>query len=608
MNKGLDKLKDYVKYLPSSAGVYKMINSKNEVLYVGKAKNLQNRVRSYTQLSGLTSRIKLMVSQIDSVEITETASEAEALILESSLIKDIQPKYNVKLKDDSSYAYIAIPNDNSTIPRIYRGDPSKVKDMLFGPYPNKRAAQKTLDLVIKIFKLRTCTNADFKSRKKPCIRYDINLCSAPCVGYLTIVEYEKNLKDARSFLKGDGIKLVKRFEQKMTSFAAEQKYEQATVFRDRIRDLNATLQTTANAYYKEMQNSDIWGLSLESGRACVQLFIYRNGLHMGNKKIFPESIEEKSVSEIMHYVLALHYRGSQPPPSIFVNNLPDDADLLQEVFSKQIGKKVYINVPARGDKAKVVQQATLNASNELKRKLVHHSAIKKQFKELARILDFNDIIKRIEVFDVSNTQGTNSVASMVVATDEGMQPSQYRKFKVKTKDTPDDYAMMREILTRRYKRVMKENIPMPEIVMVDGGKGHLGVLVDVFDSLGLDKTSTKLCGIAKGEFRDKGLEKIFLQGRTEPLPIDYNSELIFLLQNIRDESHRTAIGYHRQLRAKAMFKSPLDSVEGIGGAKKKALINHFGGISGLKNATIQEIAKVNGISLKLAEDVFYALR
>lgn len=608
MNVGLEKLKEYVRHLPTSPGVYKMIDLKGEIIYIGKAKNLRNRVRSYTLLSNLSSRIQRMVFQVDSLEITETATEAEALILEANLIKANLPKFNVLLKDDKSYPYIAIPNDNKSVPRIYRGKTQGVKDMLFGPFPNTKAAQKTLDLVIKIFKLRTCSNAEFKRRKKPCLRHEMGLCSAPCVGLISEEEYIKSLKDAQAFLKGDGAQLIKKFEKKMLHFSTEQKYEQASVFRDRIKHLNAVLQNTSNAFFKELKNTDVWGLYVEGSKACVQLFMYRNGMHMGNKKIMLNSIDEKSEEEIMHYILALHYADNVPPANILCSVLPQDNELLEEVFSSQLGQNVYINTPVRGDKSKIVKQAILNASNELKREVIKHSAIKIQLKELADILGIDKDIKRIEVFDVSNTQGKNSVASMVVATDEGMQPSQYRKFKVKIKNTPDDYAMMREILTRRYKRVVKNEAPMPDVIMVDGGKGHLNILIDVFKELNLDKTHTSLCGIAKGEFRDKGLEKIYLKNRKDPLPIGYNSQLIFLLQNIRDEAHRTAIGYHRQLRAKNMLKSPLDDIEGIGPVKKKALINHFGGIQGVKNATIEELVKVHGMSYELAEKVFYALK
>ncbi|HAG53137.1 MAG TPA: excinuclease ABC subunit C, partial [Alphaproteobacteria bacterium] len=288
------------------------------------------------------------------------------------------------------------------------------------------------------------------------------------------------------------------------------------------------------------------------------------------------------------------------------SELPTELELLADIFSTQKGQNVYITSPARGEKLKIIKQAKLNAENELKRKANKTASIKKQLEILSEILEYDYPIERIEMYDISNTQGRNPVASMVVATPEGMQPSHYRKFAIKVKDTPDDYAMMREALTRRYSRIQKEKLTMPSVVMVDGGKGHLKVLTEVFDDLNLSKEETRLCAIAKGEFRDKGLEKIYLSGDRDPLPIEYNSPLIFLLQNIRDESHRTAIGYHRKLRAKAMTKSVLDEIEGIGPAKKKAVLNYFGGISVLKNASIEEISKVDGVSKSLAEKIYYA--
>ena len=608
MTTGLNKLKDLVKHLPTSAGVYKMISADNEILYIGKARNLKNRVTNYTQINGLSNRIRRMVYLIDSVEIVETPTDKEALILEANLIKQHKPRFNVKLKDDSSYPYIAIPKDKYSIPKVFRGNTAKSKDLLFGPFPNTKAANKTLELIIKTFQLRTCSDSEFKNRKKPCLRYDLKLCSAPCVGMIADLEYKQSLNEAKQFMKGEGLKLIKNLEKTMMQFATNEKYEQAAIYRDRIKDLNSIMQSSSTAFSADLIDADIWGLHVEGGKACLQLFMYRNGIHMGNQKIFPTDIDEQNLEEIMHYTLLLHYTNHEVPKNIIASHLPSEQGLLEDIFTSAKGQNVYITKPARGDKVKIVAQAALNAENEIKRKASKSASIKKQLEILANILDYQFPIERIEMFDVSNTQGRHPVASMVVATDEGMQPQQYRKFAIKVKDTPDDYLMMREALMRRYSRIQKEGTSMPSIVMVDGGKGHLNVLTQVFDDLGLSKVKTRLCAIAKGEFRDKGLEKIYLSGDLEPLPIEYNSPLIFLLQNIRDESHRTAIGYHRQLRAKAMTKSILDEIEGIGPAKKKALLSHFGGISVMKNASIDEIERVDGISRKLAESIYYALR
>lgn len=605
---GLDKLKDITKHLPTSAGVYKMLDNNGNILYIGKARNLRNRVTNYTQINGLSNRIRNMVYLIDSVEIVETPTDTEALILEANLIKQHLPRYNVRLKDDSSYPYITIPVDENSIPKVFRGDIKKAPGKIFGPFPNSKAAQKTLDLIIKTFQLRTCSDTEFKNRNKPCLRYDLKLCSAPCVRLIKQTDYKQTLKQAQQFMQGDGLALVKNLEKKMSELAIAEKYEQAAVYRDRIKDLNSIMQNSSTAFAADLHDADIFGLHYEGGKACLQLFMYRNGLHMGNQKIFPTETADKSIAEIMHYTLLLHYENKNLPKNILVSDLPSESNLLESIFSTAKGQNVYINKPSRGEKAKVVEQARLNAENELKRKAVKASSIKKQLEILATIVDYNGDIERIEMFDVSNTQGTNPVASMVVATPDGMQPGQYRKFAVKTKNTPDDYAMMYEVLKRRYSRLLKEKIPMPSVVMVDGGKGHLKILTDVFDELEISKVTTRLCGIAKGEFRDKGLEKIYLSGDVEPLPIEFNSPLIFLLQNIRDESHRTAIGYHRQLRSKAMVKSALDGIEGIGPAKKKALLNYFGGVSVIKNSSIDEISKVPGFSKKLAEVVYYALR
>lgn len=614
MTDGIHFLKKKVKHLPTGPGVYRMYNEADDLLYVGKALNLKNRVTNYTQEAGLTRRIRQMVYHTTKLEIVETNSETEALLLEANLIKELQPRYNIRLKDDSSYPGIALSPYKDGLPprlRIHRGKKPK-EGWYFGPYPAASHVRDLADMVERIFQLRTCTDGFYKNRKRPCIKYDIKRCSGPCVGKVTDEAYKAQVKEAVMFLDGRSADVQKNITQNMLKAAEAENFELAARERDRLAVL-AKMTTSQNVVASGLRDADIMAVLQHGGETVVQIFSYRNSHHIGNMRLFPDRVDDMPLPEVLASFMSVYYADKPIPAEIVSNVLPEGAEVLSEALSEQRGSKVTITSPKRGQKAEIVDQALKNAMAELTRKQAESKKQKAVMAEFAELLGIDGSIQRIECFDVSNIQGRQAVASMVVAGEEGMLKNQYRKFAVKTKDSPDDYHMMREILTRRYKRLLKEDPAFenwPQVVMVDGGKGHLNVLIQVFKDLGIDVPQSKvaLCAIAKGEFRDKGLERIFVPGNPEPLPVEYNSPLIFMLQRIRDESHRTAIGYHRQKRAKALTHSVLEDIPGVGAKRKKALLHHFGSAAGVKKASVKDLMNVDGVSEAMAQEIYNFFR
>ena len=589
---------------------------------MGKALNLKNRVTNYTQEgkagSGMTRRIRQMVYHTARLEIVETHSEIEALLLEANLIKELQPRYNIRLKDDSTYPGIALsatkPNKDNPLPprlRIHRG--KKPKDgWYFGPYPAASHVRDLADMVERIFQLRTCTDGFYKNRKRPCIKYDIKRCSGPCVGKVSLEEYDAQVREAVMFLDGRSVEVQSNIKQNMLQAAEDENFELAARERDRLAVL-AKMTSQQNIVASGLNEADVMAVLQQGGETVVQIFSYRSGHHIGNMRHFPDRVDELPLEEALTAFMSVYYADKPIPTDIVCNVLPAGADVLAEALSQQRGRKVSITCPQRGQKAEIVEQALKNATAELSRKQAESKKQKVVLEQFADLLGLEHPITRIECFDVSNIQGRQAVASMVVAGEEGMLKNQYRKFAVKTKDSPDDYHMMREILTRRYKRLLKDDPTFetwPQVVMVDGGKGHLNVLIQVFADLGIEVPQSKvaLCAIAKGEFRDKGLERIFVPNNPEPLPVEYNSPLIFMLQRIRDESHRTAIGYHRQKRAKALTHSVLEDIPGVGAKRKKALLHHFGSATGVKKASVKDLMNVEGVSEKMAEEIYNFFR
>lgn len=608
---GIHILKDQVKRAPETPGVYRMLNEKGDVLYVGKAKNLKKRLMSYALAKGLSNRIRQMVFETRQLVLVEVSSESEALLLEISLIKNLKPKYNIIFRDDASYPYILMTASKAPRLMSHRGA-RRIKGQYFGPYPDAGAMYKTMEMLEKAFLLRTCKDSEFQNRTRPCLKYHIKRCSAPCVGRIDEKGYKNLVKEAERFLKGKGTQVQKDLQTKMLEASSDLDYEKAAMFRDRIESIAETLRIQS-AYGAALENGDIIAIFRQNPHVCLQIFSYKNGQHVGNAQFYPKEVAELSDAEVLRLFIAMHYAGKDVPREIVTSHTVEDVETLSH--SLEEGKVVKIYTPARGEKLHLVRQALMNAEKSLKRKLSEESSWIKQMAAFTDLLELNNPIKRIECFDISNISGKQAVASMVVAGEGSMLKSDYRKFTIKEKDTPDDYAMMREVLKRRYSRLLKESDQAkekgtaapawPDVIMVDGGKGHLGVLKSVMKELGLiGEGAPVLLAIAKGEFRDKGLETIFQSGREEPLEITYNSPLKFLLQIIRDESHRFAIGFHRQKRSKETFKSALDGIPGVGGKRKKALLLTFGSVQGVKSASVEELKRVEGISQALAQQIY----
>tara|TARA_R110000868_G_scaffold218576_2_gene469315 strand:+ start:240576 stop:242429 length:1854 start_codon:yes stop_codon:yes gene_type:complete len=607
---GILVLQEKVALAPSAPGVYRMLNERGDLLYVGKAKNLKKRLASYIKEEGMVNRIRKMVFETAELVIVETANEVEALLLEISLIKSLKPKYNIMFRDGSTYPHILI--SEAEIPRLTSQRGAKRENgRYYGPYPDAKAMYRTMDMLERSFLLRTCTDSEFNNRSRPCLKYHIKRCSAPCVGKIKPEDYNALVKDADDFLNGKGTYVQEELQSKMMSASSKMCFEEAAIYRDRLSAI-ASVLSSQSTFGSSMRDVDIVALHLSGAKACVQLYSYRNGQHVGNAQFFPREVQGLQEPEVLRLFLAMHYAGKATPKEILTSHDVADVEALAVALSVTHGVK--ISTPIRGERKEIVNQALENAERALIRKQSEQSSWKSQLESLANIIGTEREIRRIETFDISNIQGKHSVASMVVAGETGMLKSDYRKFSIKGKDTPDDYAMMEETLMRRYGKLLVESdeakakgLPSPvwpDIVMVDGGKGHLGVLERVMENLGLnDDQGPILLAIAKGEFRDKGLETIFKRGG-DTLKIDYNSPLKFLLQVVRDESHRFAIGYHRHKRSKAVVKSALDSIPGVGGKRKKAILLTFGSVDGVKKASIKDLQRVEGINENLATLIY----
>lgn len=611
---GLDVLKGRLKTLPTTPGVYRMLGAKGDVLYVGKARNLKNRVTSYTQPERLGGRIRKMVFETRDLIVVETRTEAEALLLEANLIKSLKPRYNIIFRDDASYVSVLITDEETPMVKSHRGA-RRAKGDYFGPYPNALAVYQTLDLMERAFKLRTCADTVFRHRTRPCLKYDIKRCSAPCVGKISVADYLRTVGEAKRFLKGERKGVLEELQRAMQVYSDAMDFENAAAMRDRIKALSAVGEASSTITHG-LAEADVFALVHEGGKLAIQAFYYRNGQHVGNQTYFPRTGEgEEGLEEALRVFLALHYTQRIPPAHIYCNVLPAETETLAEALGLAVGRKIRIETPHRGDKHEIVERAAENALSALRRKHAETEDWRLHMAEFGAVLQAHAMPESVECFDISNISGRFPVASCVVAGPEGLMKNRYRRYRVKTKDTPDDYAMLREVLERRVARGMKEG-GLPSVLMVDGGKGQLNVLVGVVREAGLwgRPECPLLVGIAKGEERDKGLETLFLARETEDgirwveLPIAHGSALIFMLQRIRDEAHRFAITFHRESRGKALAVSRLDGIPGIGAAKKKALLLHFGSVERVRGASVDELMRVEGIGEELAQLVFDSFR
>lgn len=595
------EVESFLRSLTHRPGVYRMLDAKHKVIYVGKARDLKKRVSSYFHRAQAAPKTTAMMEQVARVEVTVANTEAEALILEYSLIKRHKPRYNVLLRDDKSYPYIYASTDVA-FPRLkfHRG-PRRGKGRYFGPYPSTRAVRKTLKELEKLFLIRNCEDSFFSNRTRPCLQYQIKRCTAPCVGLITEEQYRKDIDAAVQFLDGKNKAVVGRFVSRMDKAAASQDYEQAARYRDQISRLK---EIEARQHVKRSDNKDLDILGFASNGAihCVTVMFIRNGSLIGSRDHFPRLPGETDKQKILNAFVAQYYLGRDAPAEIIIELAIHDADLLQQELTQRVGRKVAIRSRVRGDRARWLQMARTNAEQGLSLKAASNATVRRQFAALRDALDLEETPQRLECFDVSHTSGEATVASCVVFNTAGPMKSDYRRFNLSPAAAGDDYAAMAEALRRRYRRVKKGEVPMPDVLFVDGGKGQLAEAMTVLDELELGWLT--VVAVAKGRSRRPGAERLFRPGSDMALELAADSQALLLVQQIRDEAHRFAITGHRQRRAKARTTSRLERIPGLGPKKRRELLRQFGGLQGVIGAGVDDLVKVRGISRKLAETIY----
>ena len=593
--------KTFLRSLTNRPGVYRMLNAKHKVIYVGKARNLKKRVSSYFTRSQQSPKTAKMLEQVARVEVTVTNTEAEALLLEYNLIKQHRPHFNILLRDDKSYPYIYASTDHK-FPRLrfHRG-PRKGKGRYFGPYPNTRAVRQTLSDLQKLFLIRPCNDSFFRNRTRPCLQYQIKRCTAPCVGLISEEEYARDIDAAIQFLDGRNQDVIGTFVERMDAASAAREYELAARYRDQIAELKEVenRQLVSNAARKDL---DIIGFASNGAIHCVTLLFIRNGAIIGSRDHFPKTPGETERATILNSFLAQYYLGRDAPREIIVEDELEDADLLAATLSERCGHKVAIRHRVRGDRQRWLEMARTNAEQGLNVKVASSATIRRQFAALGDALGLDDTPARLECFDVSHTSGEATVASCVVFNTAGPLKSDYRRFNLKPAAGGDDYSAMKEALERRYARIKKGEVPMPDVLFVDGGKGQLAQAQTVLDELELGWLN--VVAVAKGRARKPGAERLFVPGRKQPLQLPPDSPALLLIQQIRDEAHRFAITGHRQRRAKARRTSQLEQIPGLGPKRRRELLRQFGGLQGVAGASIDDLAKVRGISRTLAETIY----
>jgi len=600
---GKEVIKKELSLMPKLPGVYRMLNSKNEVLYIGKAKNLTNRLKSYVSEKNHIIRTERMLSQTKSLEITTTSNESEALLLEANLIKKYKPKFNILLRDDKSFPFIFIGN-NEKWPQIKKHRGKKTKEgFFFGPFASAGSANWTIKMIQKIFHLRVCDDTVFKNRKRPCILYQIKRCSGPCVGYIKNDEYKQTVDDAIEFVSGKSRKIQKNLSKQMEKASEQLDFEKATILRDRIKSLNI-IQSSQRINEANLIEADVIAGYKESGKTCIQIFFYRSKQNWGNQAFFPKHDPDESLKEILKSFIVQFYENKSIPKSIILNEEINEKSLIEKTLSKKENKEINISVAKKGSKLKVVNQAIKNAKDSLNRKLYESQNNKDLFEKVAKKFNLETNISLIEVYDNSHIQGTNSVGALIAFGEEGFIKKRYRKFNIKIeKNEQDDYGMMKEVLSRRFKRAVEEKenyLSFPDLVLIDGGKGQYSTAREIMNELGLHEIP--IVAIAKGKFRNSGNETFFHNGKE--FKFLKNDPTLFFLQRLRDESHRFAISAHRSKRKRAISKSLLDQIEGIGSMRKRALLNHFGSARAVESASLDEIKTVEGVEEKVAKKIY----
>jgi excinuclease ABC subunit C len=604
---GIAAIRNVLKTLPLKPGVYRMHDARGDVLYVGKARALKNRVGNYVQIDRLPNRLRRMVALTRSMTIVTTNSEAEALLLEAQLIKRYRPAYNVLLRDDKSFPFILLRADHK-FPRIqkHRGA-RRHKGHYYGPFASAGSVNQTLNALQKLFLLRSCTDSFFNNRDRPCLLYQIKRCSAPCVGRIDDASYDSLVADAKSFLDGKSSAVQAKLAKEMESAAEALDFERAAMVRDRLRALTF-IQGSQAINAEGVGDADIFALAHRNGVMGIQAFFIRGGQNWGHRSFFPAHVAEMSEDEVFTSFLAQFYEDVPPAKFIFLDRQLTEADLLAQALSERAERKIEISMPQRGDRVRLVKQATRNAAEALDRRLAESTTQGKLLQEVADLFELPEPPRRIEVYDNSHIQGTNALGAMIVAGPEGFIKGQYRKFNIKNPDTTpgDDFAMMREVMARRFGRLMDDNEPerdenWPDLVLIDGGKGQMSSVMQIVRELGVEDVA--FIGVSKGPDRHAGRETFhFPDGREFTLPV--NAPVMFYLQRLRDEAHRFAIGAHRAKRSKAITVSPLDEVPGIGPSRKKALLMHFGTARAVRNASLEDLQKAPGVSAAVAQTVY----
>ncbi len=604
---GHEVIQSYLKSLTAQPGVYRMLDAEGRVLYVGKARNLKARVSNYARPSGHSARIARMIHATQSMMFLTTRTETEALLLEQNLIKQLKPYFNVLLRDDKSFPNILVSKEHA-FPQIkkHRGA-KKEKGDYYGPFASAGAVNRTLNQLQKVFLLRNCSDAMFASRTRPCLLYQIKRCAAPCVGHIDEAGYGALVADAERFLQGKSTQVQAKLAGDMAEASEALEFERAAALRDRIKALTQ-VQQVQGINPRGVAEADVVALHMEGGQACVQVFFIRANQSWGNRDFYPRTGSGADEPEVLEAFLGQFYADKEPPRLILLSHPIEDADLMTQFLSDRAGRKVELSVPQRGEKAELVENAARNARESLGRKMSESAAQSKLLEGVAEAFDLDGPPKRIEVYDNSHIMGTNAVGGMIVAGPEGFVKSQYRKFNIKGTDlTPgDDFGMMKEVLTRRFQRLLKEDPDRetdswPDLLLIDGGAGQVSAVNEILEELGVE--DVPMVGVAKGVDRDAGKEEFHRTGK-RPFALPHNSPVLYFIQRLRDEAHRWAIGAHRAKRAKSIGATPLDEVPGVGAARKRALLQHFGSAKAVSRAGLEDLKAVEGISDTVAQTVY----
>lgn len=606
----------FAKKLPNNPGVYRMYNVSGDVLYVGKARSLKKRVTNYTRMMGQTNRIARMISETAGMEFVSTRTETEALLLEANLIKRFRPKYNVLLRDDKSFPYIHIAEDHEAPQLLKHRGARKGKGSYFGPFASAGSVNRTITALQKAFLLRNCSDSYYENRTRPCLQFQIKRCSGPCTGEISSENYAELVKEAKAFLSGKSQKVQQELAGKMEAASEELDFETAAIYRDRLSALSH-IQSQQGINPQTVREADVFALHQQDGQTCIQVFFFRTGQNWGNRAYFPKADETLEPGFVLEAFLTQFYDDKPAPATILLSHLGEEHELLSAALTERMGHKVHLSKPQRGEKRDLVSHAMTNAREALGRKQAETSSQQKLLRGVQEVFDLAEMPRRIEVYDNSHIMGTNAVGGMIVAGVDGFLKNQYRKFNIKSKDiTPgDDYGMMREVLTRRFSRLLKETDgpnhaqeddaidagTWPDLLLIDGGIGQINAVKAVLEELGV--ADMPIAGVAKGPDRDAGREKFIVPGRA-PFMLPERDPVLYFIQRMRDEAHRFAIGSHRARRKRDIGKNPLDEIPGIGPTRKRAILHHFGTAKAASKAGLSDLEKVPGVSAQMAQIIF----